>query len=62
MSITAELPIMLRTLRLPTMGDRWQALLEQAQEEHWSHAHYLAVLCEQEEPVKPFLASILAVL
>jgi len=48
MSITAELPIMLRTLRLPTMGDRWQALLEQAQEEHWSHAHYLAALCEQE--------------
>jgi len=48
MSITAELPLMLRTLRLPTMGARWQAILEQAQEERWDHARYLAVLCEQE--------------
>jgi len=48
MSITAELPLMLRALRLSTMGGRWQAILEQAQDEHWDHARYLAVLCEQE--------------
>jgi len=48
MSITAELPLMLRSLRLPTMGDRWQALMQQAQDENWGHDHYLAALCEQE--------------
>lgn len=48
MSVTAELPTLLRALRLPTMGSVWQNLLAQAQEEQWSHARYLAVLCEQE--------------
>lgn len=48
MSVAAELPILLRTLRLPTMGSVWQNLLAQAEEEHWSHARYLAVLCEHE--------------
>ena len=48
MSVTAELPILLRTLRLPTMGSVWKELLAQAEEECWSHAHYLAVLCEHE--------------
>ena len=48
MSVTAELPTLLRSLRLPTIGDVWQSLLTQAEDEHWSHAHYLSVLCELE--------------
>ncbi|MDQ7001318.1 MAG: ATP-binding protein, partial [Ghiorsea sp.] len=48
MSVTAELPTLLRTLRLPTIGDMWQSLLTQAEDEQWSHAHYLSVLCEHE--------------
>jgi len=48
MSVTAELPTLLRTLRLPTIGDMWQSLLTQAEDEQWSHARYLSVLCEHE--------------
>jgi DNA replication protein DnaC len=44
----AELPTLLRTLRLPTIGNMWQALLAQAEDEQWSHARYLSVLCEHE--------------
>jgi len=48
MSVTAELPTLLRTLRLPTIGNMWQSLLAQAEDEQWSHARYLSVLCEHE--------------
>jgi len=48
MSDIAELPTLLRTLRLPTIGDIWQSLLTQAEDEQWSHARYLSVLCEHE--------------
>jgi DNA replication protein DnaC len=48
MSAIAELPTLLRSLRLPTMGNMWQGLLAQAEDEQWSHAHYLSVLCEHE--------------
>jgi len=48
MSATAELPALLRSLRLPTIGNMWQSLLAQAEDEQWSHAHYLSVLCEHE--------------
>jgi len=48
MSATAELPTLLRSLRLPTMGDIWGSLLIQAEDEQWSHARYLTVLCEHE--------------
>jgi len=48
MSDIAELPTLLRTLRLPTIGNIWQSLLTQAEDEQWSHAHYLSVLCEHE--------------
>jgi len=48
MSSTAELPILLRSLRLPTIGNMWQSLLAQAEDEQWSHARYLSVLCEHE--------------
>jgi len=52
MSVTAELPSLLRSLRLPTIGDMWQSLLAQAEDEHWSHARYLYVLCELEANVR----------
>ncbi|MDQ6960614.1 MAG: ATP-binding protein, partial [Mariprofundaceae bacterium] len=45
----ANLPAMLRTLRLPTINRMWESLLAQAEEEQWGHAIYLAALCEQEE-------------
>ncbi len=48
MSATAELPTLLRSLRLPTMGDMWQEMLTRAEDEQWSHARYLTVLCEHE--------------
>jgi len=48
MSIAAELPTLLRSLRLPTMLNVWQDLLQKAEEESWGHAQFLAVLCEQE--------------
>jgi DNA replication protein DnaC len=48
MSLLAELPTLLRTLRLPTMASVWQDILIQAEEEQWGHAHFLAVLCEHE--------------
>ena len=48
MNAVAQLPSLLRTLRLPTIGHSWKTLLEQAQAEQWGHARYLAVLCEQE--------------
>jgi DNA replication protein DnaC len=52
MSVTAELPGLLRTLRLPTIGNMWQSLLTQAEDEQWSHARYLAVLLEHEANVR----------
>jgi len=48
MSAIAELPTLLRSLRLPTIGNMWQSLLTQAEAEQWSHARYLSVLCEHE--------------
>jgi len=48
MSAIAELPTLLRSLRLPTIGNMWQSLLAQAEAEQWSHARYLSVLCEHE--------------
>ncbi len=52
MSVTAELPGLLRSLRLPTIGNMWQTLLTQAEDEQWSHARYLSVLCEHEANVR----------
>ena len=48
MSATTELPLLLRSLRLPTMGNVWQELLAQAEDEQWSHTRYLTALCEHE--------------
>lgn len=49
MNTVANLPLLLRALRLPTIGMMWQDLLIQAEDEQWGHARYLSALCEQEE-------------
>ena len=48
MTHTANLPVLLKQLRLSTMAQDWEALLIKAQAEKWSGAQYLATLCEQE--------------
>jgi len=42
------LPVLLKQLRLSTMGRLWEPLLVQAKEERWDPAQYLATLCEHE--------------
>jgi DNA replication protein DnaC len=44
----AKLPVMLVTLRLPTISRLWQELGERADREGWGAARFLATLCEQE--------------
>jgi DNA replication protein DnaC len=44
----AQLPLMLTTLRLPTIGRLWDSFAERADSEGWGAARYLAVLCEHE--------------
>src|SRR5215210_7745709 len=45
---TAKLPVMLTTLRLPTIARLWQELGERADREGWGAARFLAALCEHE--------------
>jgi DNA replication protein DnaC len=45
---TAKLPVMLSTLRLPTIARLWQDLGERADREAWGAARFLAALCEHE--------------
>ena len=45
--IDAQLPLMLTTLRLPTIGRLWHSFAERADREGWGAAH-LAALCEHE--------------
>jgi DNA replication protein DnaC len=45
---TATLPLMLKQLRLSSIAQHWQPVLEQAQRHGWNHAQYLSALCEQE--------------
>jgi len=47
-NIINELPKFLQTLRLSTFRLNWKDLIKQAEDEKWSHAKYLAVLCELE--------------
>jgi len=42
------LPLLLRQLRLASMVQHWERLLQQAQTKGWNGAEYLAALCEQE--------------
>ena len=44
----AKLPMMLTTLRLPTISRLWQEFSEQADREGWGAARFLATLCEHE--------------
>src|SRR5512147_972022 len=44
----ARLPLMLATLRLPTIGRHWQSFAQRADAEGWGAARYLAALCEHE--------------
>jgi DNA replication protein DnaC len=44
----AKLPVMLNTLRLPTIGRLWQEFGACADREGWGSARFLAALCEHE--------------
>jgi len=48
MAHIATLPLLLRQLKLTSMGRHWERLLQQASEEGWNAAEYLSALCEQE--------------
>jgi len=43
-----SLPLMLKSLRLPTFAQHHQSFQETATENAWSYSQYLAALCEQE--------------
>lgn len=44
----ATLPLLLKDLRLSTMGKIWEEMATCASNKGWSHIKYLAELCEQE--------------
>ena len=44
----AKLPVMLTTLRLPTIAGLWQEFGARADREGWGSARFLAALCEHE--------------
>lgn len=44
----ARLPVMLSTLRLPSIGRHWQGFADRADREGWGAARYLAALCDHE--------------
>ena len=46
--MSEQVELLLKSLRLPTFIHHYQRLLDEANEHHWSHVDYLAVLCEQE--------------
>jgi DNA replication protein DnaC len=45
---TATVPLLLKQLKLTTMGRHWERLLQQAEQDGWNGAEYLAALCELE--------------
>lgn len=45
---TATLPLLLKQLKLTTMGRHWEGMLQQAEHDGWNAAEYLSALCEQE--------------
>ena len=47
-SRAAKLPVMLTTLRLPTIARLWQEIGPEPTHEGWGAARFLAVLCEHE--------------
>jgi DNA replication protein DnaC len=44
----AKLPVMLSSLRLPTIGRLWQGFADRADREGWGAARFLAAVCEHE--------------
>lgn len=48
MSNVATLPLLLKELRLSTMSNIWEEILNIAQDKNWSYEGYLATLCERE--------------
>ena len=48
MPTTANLPLLLKQLRLASMGRHWEGLLQQSQTRGWDAGQYLTALCEQE--------------
>ena len=48
MANVAALPILLKELHLGAMARQWEVLQEEALANHWTLAHYLTVLCENE--------------
>ncbi len=48
MTHEATLPVLLKQLRLSTMGQLWKSTLLKADAEQWNGAQYLAALCEYE--------------
>jgi len=48
MSHAATIPVLLNQLRLSTMARLWETLLEDAEQDNWTPAQYLATLCEHE--------------
>ena len=42
MQATAKLPIMLKQLKLPTINQNWEPMVEEATEGNWSYDEYLA--------------------
>lgn len=49
---TAALPILLKELRLPTMGKHWEPIIQEAEKDSWSYAKFLTRLCEHEVEVR----------
>ncbi|MCP3877483.1 MAG: hypothetical protein GY701_03695, partial [Sulfitobacter sp.] len=45
---TATLALLLKQLKLTTIGRHWERLLLQAEQDGWNGAEYLAALCELE--------------
>jgi len=48
MSNEFTLPLLLKQLGLPTMLSQWKESMDKAVDDRWSHAKYLASLCELE--------------
>jgi len=48
MPSTNNLPLLLKQLKLTSMGRHWEGLLQQSQDRSWDAGQYLAALCEQE--------------
>ena len=44
----AKLPLLLKDLKLSTMGRLWEPMASEAKKEEWDHPRFLASLCEHE--------------